>query len=417
MKKLTALFALAAMFALPLSAQKSKINSGAIAVQGGDIAGAIEKLEEGLAKPELLGKKEAQINKMVAKGHWNLYKAYYTLATDETQTELREKYPDYLFKALESLEKATEDEVAGKSYRSQSILGGFKYNVWTFLYNDGVSKFNAGEDKVALKYFLAADRAYPEHFLTNRMLGSAYLINKDSAKCTSYLENCIKIFKAKYDDSLEGIEEVKAGDAYKVDYSQLSYIYQQLIVLQEAMGETEKALATAEDGIKMIPDDNEGVKRQELAIYQAHPEMVEIAEKKFKAALAENPDDNNIRVAYANLLEKNKKPEEAFKLYSEAYERDDQSLQANYGIAAYYINRAAIESEKKMKLKRDDEIDAADEVIKGLCEKAYPHLVWLHNAQPKEAEWLSQLVNITPIIGKRDEMELYGKKLGELTKK
>ena len=47
-------------------------------------------------------------------------------------------------------------------------------------------------------------------------------------------------------------------------------------------------------------------------------------------------------------------------------------------------------------------------------ENAYPHLVKLHQLQPKEKEWLNQLVMVTSYLGKTDETLLYNQKLRDL---
>ena len=411
MKKLTSIIVLAIFCSLHLSAQKSKVTTGVLAQQQNNPDEAIEKLEAALAKPELLHKKPEKRNKPIAKAQYYLSKAYYQVAVDTTK---KDQYPDAIFKAKKNLEAALSGP-DGKSWDTQSKLGNDHYNIWAVLYNDGVTLFNNGNDEEALKYFVAADEIYPDHFLTNRMLGSAHLVVKDTSKSVEAFGKTLDIFTEKYESGKEGSEELKGTPEYTQDRGQLSYIYRQLAVIHNAQGNTEKALKVLEDGIKMLPED-EDVKRQELSIYQSNPALLDKAKQKFDAALEKNPDDNAIRLAYASLLERAKKNDEAFKLYEDAYKRDPESLQANYGMAAFYINKAAEVSAEKMNFSKDADIDKADQEIKALCEKAYPYVKWLHNQQPEEPEWLSQLVNITPIIGKNDEMMEYAKKLGEINR-
>ena len=402
-KKLTSLIFLAAVLTIQVSAQKSKLTTGVLAQTQGNNVDAIEKLEVALEKPELL-KKE----KNVAKAHFYLAKAYLAVSQD---TSMAAKFPNAGLKAQQNLKKAIENP-EGKKYDITAKLENLNYQIWATLYNKGVTEFNTGKDNTAMELFEAANEANPGHFLTNRMLGSAALMTKDSVKSVEYLKAAIDVFKTRY---AEATPEVKDGAEYKQDYGQLSYIFQQLAVILNAQNKTNEALDLLSQGVEMLPED-EDVKRQELAIYQQNPDLFEKAEVKFTSALEKNPKDNNIRLAYASLLERVKRHDDAFKMYEEAYKIDPENIQANYGKAAYYINKAAEVSAKKMEYTKDEEIDKADEEIKGLCEKAYPYVKWLHNAQPNEAEWLSQLVNITPIIGKRDEMTEYAKKLGELNR-
>ena len=183
--------------------------------------------------------------------------------------------------------------------------------------------FNGGDDANALKYFDAANEIYPGHFLTNRMLGSAQLVNQDTAACVETLNRCFKIFNEKYVEGQtpETLKLLESDEEYGISKGQLSYLYQQLAVIYEAQGETQKALNTLNEGIEALPED-EDIKRQELIVYQKHPDMLEQAEKKFDTALEKNPDDNNVRLVYASLLERAQKGDKAFKLYSEAYEKE-----------------------------------------------------------------------------------------------
>lgn len=400
---------LIAFLSMQVSAQKSKITSGVLAVQNGKIGDAIEKLELGLSNPDLIKKQ-----KDIAKGQYYLSKAYLQVARDTNMVELREKYPDAIFKSKENLEKALANSES-KAMQNQSILDRADFNVWAVLYNQGVAEFNSGEnDASSLKYFKAADEIYPDHFLTNRMLGSAQLVNKDTTDAIATLQKCFAIFNKQYVEGQtpETLKLQADDEEFKVNQSQLSYLYQQLAVIYENQGDTKKALETLNNGIEALPDD-EDIKRQELIVYQKHPDMLAEAEKKFDKALETNPDDNNIRLVYASLLERAQKGEKAFKLYSDAYDKDPENLQANYGKAAYFINKAATISSAKADFKTDEEVDKADADIKGLLNQAYPFVLKLHELQPGEAEWLSQLVQITPIIGKNDEMMIYAKKLSE----
>jgi len=408
MRKPALFIFLIAFLSLQVSAQKSKITSGVLAVQNGKIADAIEKLELGLSNPDLIKKQRD-----IAKGQYYLHKAYLQVARDTTLEELRSKYPDAIFKAKDNLQKALANSDS-KAMQNQSVLDQADFNVWAILYNEGVTMFNGGDDETSLKYFVAADEIYPNHFLTNRMLGSSYLVNKDTAAAVSTLKKCFDIFQEKYVEGQtpETLAALEEDEAYKVNKGQLSYLYQQLAVIYENQGDTEKALETLGEGIEALPDD-EDIKRQELIVYQKHPEMLSLAEKKFDTALEKNPDDNNVRLVYASLLERAEKGEKAFKLYSEAYELEPDNLQANYGKAAYFINKAALISTAKAEYKTDAEVDKADSEIKALLNQAYPFVLKLHELQPDEAEWLSQLVQITPIIGKNEEMAAYAKKLSE----
>lgn len=409
MKKLSFLLLLAVIGLAPVSAQKQKVTTGALNFDQGRYDEAIAALEEGLSHPELFKKQRD-----MAKGQYYLAKAYYmALGSDE----LMAKYPDAALKAKKALDDLTANP-EGELYQNRALIEGMANNIWGQLYNKGVSLFNDGADDQALSYFVAARDLSPDHFLTNRMLASTHLAKLDTAKSIDVFENSILAYNKKYVDVDKAqlasmMEDTTFAQMADLDKSQLSYVVRQLAVLYEATGQTNKALETLETGGKVLPDDAD-IRLQQLGIYQNHPDLYEQAVGKFQAQIAADPKNNAVRLAFASMQERAGKLDEALALYQEAYDLDPQSLQANYGLAAIRINKAAELSEKKMASNNDDEIDRINGEIKTLCNEAYPFLVWLHNAQPQEPEWLSQLVNITPIIGKTEEMMKWAEKLGEI---
>ena len=173
-------------------------------------------------------------------------------------------------------------------------------------------------------------------------------------------------------------------------------------------------------GLKYVSkEDKEGEKyleRIELSIYQNNPELVEQAKAKFEAAIETDPNDPSLKVALGGMLEKAGDMEGAERYYLEAYELTPESLEANFSLGAFYINKAAQLSSEKNGLTDEKKVEEFDEKILDMLKKAYPMMVKLHELQPNEREWLSQLVTITGNLGKDEEMEAYGKKLGELSK-
>lgn len=391
-------------------AQKSKVTTGALNVDQGRYEDAVKALEEGLSKPELFKK-----DKDLAKGYYYLVKAYVALASDE---ELSPKYPEAPMKAYAAHEKLMAFNSDSDLWKNRSRLERLDENIWVQLYSKGVNFFNESADDDALAYFKGANSLNDTHFLTKRMLASAYLVKADTANSIEIFDQAIKIYVSKYIKADQEALAVSMQDEQfkqdvEQDKGQMSYVIRQLAVIHEAQGRTEEALAVLSEGSKILPDD-EDVRRQELSVYQAHPDLYDRAVEKFEAQLATSPGDNAVRLAYASMLERAGKNDRALTLYQEAYDLDPTSLQANYGLAAIRINMAAELSEKRTNTNDDDEIESFNEQIKVLCTDAYPYLVWLTEAQPDEPEWVSQLVNVTPIIGKTEEMKVWAEKLGKM---
>ena len=404
-----------------LVAQPSKVTSGALAVTSGDYDEAIEKLELAIADKSLFPKGKA---KHIPKAHYNLYKAYLAIGIDTSRNE-----PGALLKAKEYYLEAVNNPTYGDKWKKTARddnnagnpLGGMaaEDKIWGALYNQGITDFNNTKDESALTNFVAAEELKPNHIMTNRLLGSLYLSATDTAKCVEKLVNAVTLYKAKYIEADEKTLMInKAGQDFMVDSSQLSYMYQQVAVLYNAgygdvAADGRKALEFLAEGMELIPSDDD-MKRQELNIYQQNPALFEDARKKFDSAIAENPDDYQIKLAYANLLDRNEKADEAFKYYMQVNEADPENIGGIYGVGAYYINKAAEISNEKAKYTKEEDIDKADQEILKLVEKAYPYMQKLHELQPNERQWLSQLINITPMIGKDEEMEMYYEKMKAL---
>jgi tetratricopeptide (TPR) repeat protein len=388
-------------------AQKSTMTSGIMALQNGDPAKAIEKIEQSFEQIDEIKPKHQP------KGYYNLAKAYLQVGTDST---LAAMYPDALLKAQENYEIAMNHEES-RRIENTAKLEQIDGKIFGALFNNAaVPAFNEGNYDKAAEYFNAAADLQPEHFMTNRMLGATYILLEDTAQSIEHLETALTTFENRYLNVDEkALEVFKATGEFQNDSVQLSYIFQQLAVIYDAQGEPNKAIATIDRGLEIMGEDRD-LKRQQLNIYNNNPELLEEAKGKFEAAIAEDPNDLPIKLAYASLLERNGETDQALKLYKDAYDQDPDNLQANYGLGAYYVNQAAELSQKKAKLQNNDDegIAEMDARILELLEKAYPYMKTLHELQPNEREWLSQLVTITGNIGKNEEMEMYGKKLGEL---
>lgn len=415
MKKVSIILCLVVLWAGSISAQKSKVTTGVLNFQQGNYADAIMKLEEATSKPELIKK-----GKVIAKAHYYLFKAYYAISVDTAQKEVLALHPRALFKAVDNLDKATT-HVDGAQYKKMSltpdITGQNDINrLWGALYNEGVSVFNdQNNDALALEYFSAADKVVDDHFLTKRMVGSSHLAVQDTASAIAVFNQAIEVFKKRYDPSVEGTDVLREGEEYKIDAGQMSYISQMLGILHQSQGNVKKALEAINTGLELLPDDKD-IAKIELHIYQQNPELFEEAKAKFDAAIADNPEDEKLKLAYADLLTKNGENDAAKALYDQVYEQDPENFMANFGKGAYFINQAAEISDAKMKSSNEDDIDKMNEEIVELLKKAYPFMKWLHEHDEDNTEWLRQLVNITPIIGKDDEMMEYAKKLGDLNR-
>lgn len=393
-------------------AQPSKVTSGVIALDNGDLGAAIEKLTTGLADQSAFTKGKA---KKVPKGYYYLHKAFLQLveSQDTTLADLKAQHPDALDKSVDYYKKATENPNYGGTWKKQATLDNSEARLWSAAFNEGVAYFNAdGKEKEALRYFEMARDMNPDDFITLRMLGAAYITQADTASTLTTLENGLKAYNETYENAETGAV-MKATPAYERDFGQLNYVYQQLAVIYNDQGEARKALDILDEGLALKPEADD-LKRRQLDIYQKNPELFTEAVSKFEMAIADSPEDNGLKLAFASLLERNEKAEEAFKLYEAVYKANPEDIQANYGVGAYYINKAALLSKEQMEATKEAKIDELSAQIKELLKSAYPYMQFLHKAQPEVTEWLRQLVQISGQIGEDDAMMEYSTKLRTL---
>ena len=187
----------------------AKITGGAIAEQQQKYGDAIEKLEDALAHQDMIKK-----SKNIAKAYYHLYRSYYVIGSDTSKKELRAQYPEALFMAKENLQKFLNHPDASNANKNSIKLSNGEQNLGIALYSAGVDRFNSQTDYAgALKYFNAADEMNPDHFLTNRMLGSTHIILEDTSNSVNSLKRCLEIYNKKY-VMPENAEEIKAADAY-----------------------------------------------------------------------------------------------------------------------------------------------------------------------------------------------------------
>lgn len=417
MKKLSIVILLLIAGAWQLHGQNSKVTSGVMALDANNVGEAISKLEEGIANKALFTKN----TKPVSKAYYNLHKAYLRVANageDPTLADLKKKYPDAAWRSKVYLDSAY-NSLDGAEYKKRFVLDNNTQGLWYALFFEGASLFDAQKHAESLKYINAAEEVSPGIFLTSRLMGPIYLALADTANAVTWLEKSISLYKTRYiTPKPEELAKLRENATFvqelKQDSGQLSYVYRQLAVVYNAQKEPQKALTLLEEGIALTGDKD--ISTIELSIYQQNPSLFEGAVKKFEAAIAKDPSNNTIKLAYASMLERNKQNEKAMELYTQVLSTDNSSIEAHYGLGASYINQAAALSEEKAKTNNEKKIDELNERILALLDKAYPHMKFLHEQQPNEREWLSQLVVITGNTNRMDEMEAYGKKLAAMNK-
>ena len=416
MRKIGMLMLMVLLFS-GLTAQNSKITTGVLSYNDRDYEAAIEQLTTGLSDLSALKEKN------IPKGYINLAMSYKNVAVAEAT---KDKYPDGLMLAYDAYKKAEENKhFADKS--TTRLIDNFKlllkndvFNAAATAYNDGSNSQDANvqntEFTKASSYFKAATELDDADYNAQVMLGYSNLMLKDTTAALGSLEKALDMYNAL--ETKPETPDANIGSAFI-----------QASLLNMYQNKVRKALDLVDLGKKLYGGESEGERkttenldRVALAIYSQNPSLFEEARKKFEEAIAANPKDVEVKLAYAGLLSQREDQAEkdySLKLYREVLEEDAANYQANANVGVFFINEAASLSSKMMSDETSEEEVA--ELEKGIIEslrQAYPYIKKAHEAKPDFLEWVNQLVNITSYVPEyQSEMIEWTKKQKELVSK
>ncbi len=366
MKKHIILLSVIALFGFQSFAQNGKVTSGAIAYDGGRIEDAIEKLEEALSQKEDLK------DKNIPKAHYYLASAYLAAAQDTT---LAGNYDNPVDKAYENYVLAKETDTDGKFEKTIVLL---EQNLWPSIFNEGATAYGNDDYEASRSLFTKAVELNNEDYNSALMLGFSNWMLQDSTEALKTLQNTIDLYKAASPD--EPVDQIVQA-------------YLMVATIHNGKGDVEAALASLKEGQEMFPS-NQDLKNTELSIYQQNPELAEQALDKFKTAIENDPDNLNLKLAYADMLYKSGEQDKAMDMFKQILEKDPDNLNANIQLGANYINQAVQLSQKRSEMTKEEDINKAQEAIVEVMRNAEPYMKKLHELEPDEPEWINQLVSI-----------------------
>jgi hypothetical protein len=159
---------------------------------------------------------------------------------------------------------------------------------------------------------------------------------------------------------------------------------------------------------KQYEDCREDLGKFELDLLLNAPEKLQQAIDKFKEAIAEEPKNYVLHVAYAQLLEKVQKMDEAAGVYEKATQIDPAKQMAWFNLGALYVNQAVKLYGDANKI-QDDPAKAKALQAEGdvLFRKALPHLQKANELDKCDMETLRALLQITINLQLTDEYSKY----------
>lgn len=389
MKKFASVFLLFFFFAAFTGyAQESKLTTGVIAYDQMRYEEAIDKIKEALAKPELLKPKSK------AKGYYYLTQSLYKILTTESLLkQLGTKYPDLENQTYEAFRNAMENlpSAGGDKGNFTTGLEFIKQNLFVVFLNKGSQLYSSVKEedagaaaklKEASGYLTKAMEINPDNYMPSLALGFIGLRTNDNNSAIENLEKSLKIYEDKTKTS-------------KVD-SVMANAYINLSNLYLDQKNTAKALEAVERGKKAFPGHSD-IGRQELAVYQGDPTYLEQALGKFEESLKKNPKDEAVRIAFAEMLMKSNKIDQGIAEYKKVLESNPGNKYANLNLGAHYVNAAAAINEK-LKDASTDDYEALNKQIIENFKLAYPFIKKVQQLEPKNIEWINQMIQITSYL-------------------
>lgn len=405
-----------------LFAQDSKVTTGVVAFQGQDFKKAIDAFNVALQNPSDLKEK-------------NVPKAYYyralsqlqymgQLASGENAEANQATIKAMVFKIYDDLKKAKESDSYdkwGKKVDQQLP------NVNFALLQGGLRALNEAEGKGMTE----ADRnaKYKEVI--------RYMDNSEEIDGTNYMTNDVRAQSllamgdstGAYTNFAQAAKKFEATPPKRPDQL-VAYIYYRMALLERyKMNDIDKALANLEKGKEMLDKEHarlmekkdsyppeaiqasqkqytqakEYLTKFELDLLLNSPDKLEQALGKFDAAIAKEPKNYILHVAYAQLLEKVDE-EKAAEIYEKATAIDPKKEIAFFNLGAMFVNQGVALYKQANEISDDyDKAKALQEKGDALYKKAFPYLQKAQEIKPCDPATLQAIMNICINLSSSDE--------------
>jgi len=393
------------IFSFEAFGQKGKITGGVISFQSQEFEKAISQIKEGLKERDLLKPADiAKGNTYLAMSYIQVYETQYKEkeAAEKEKKQYVAKMPfkelvEGAYNAVGEVEKNDDER---KKYIKELQDGGYYPVLANNFYKEGFisykeKKYEEGKEMLSRAGQLFSKSGKAEFYDVYRMMAMCQMELKDADGAIASLEKGIGIFK-----------QAKAND--KDEIAPIMYI---LLAGQYADKQNfDKAAAILDEGKTKFPK-NQDITNQELNMYIKNPQMREKALTKFEDAYNKNPENNDILMLYAQLMEK-KDVDKALELYKKALIKDSKNNTANYNVGAIYINKG-VDFVNKANDAKAGEDEKLKEKAKEQFKLALPYLETSHAENASDLYTLQGLVQVTLYLDMKDKLTEYTAKKKE----
>jgi tetratricopeptide (TPR) repeat protein len=400
-------------FSMNSFAQHAELKDGIKSYESGDYQKALQYFQIAInAEAQLKGNKAAEAYLYRARTHTALLQE----AAKSGDEEAVKKNQDALILAYQDLESAeaknTNDKFAKEIENEQTILyAGLLQGGASFLQTIYQDPSLSPETKsqlldIAQRYLAAAKKLQPERYPAYSWYGQVMMLKRDN-------ESALENFE-------ESITKYKANPPEKIDLEYYN-VYANLALLAMQKREAKKALELLTEGMSELKtafeqaqkeenSDQEALKQKhqilkndlqqlELDIYLHSPEFNSQAIIKFAQAVQEEPENYNLRMSYAKLLEERKDSKAAIEQYQKATEINNSDFIPYYNIGIIQLKQGA-----KLQQQLNEPSEAELQQLKNFYQEAFEALEKAHQLAPKDLPTLEGLVLVT---GRLEMKEAY----------
>ena len=377
--------------------QRSKVTSGAMAVQDQEYEKAIQYLQEAIAKPELLDQKD------LAKAYAKLGQAYIGILTSGKK-ELIMKYPNILNDAYNALENAkkydTDKKFANDIKMGYAVLGPVYYQTAFELYKQKMYKPALEMIEKNIKIF--EEQKNPNIYGVFLLEGYCHVGDGDSTKAIFSLDKALKAHNQN--------PPKEPDPAIPSAYALLGRLY-------AAANDYENMNRIFTEGKTKYPD-NEEIRKNEILIYATNPALYDKALAKFEQDIQKNPNDELLKMAYAQLLE-SKDMQRAIKIYESILEKNPNNKDVLFNLGALYNNAGKEKYDKANKSSDNNEYKKLLDEAKADFKKALTYIEKSYqlseNASVQDKKTtLKALVQICTLLEENEKLKTYKAELDAL---
>lgn len=395
MRKHILTLGLLCLIALPLIAQKSKLNQGYIAYQ--DAAnGAVAKYNDAItAIATGLKNTEGFKPEDFAKAYTRLGQSYMGLYAT-TLPQLIGKYPNLLLDAYEAFKNARKYDTKQK-FESEIKLQWEQLAVDMYYKSYELQK--AKDFKGALYHQDAAieishNELKRENYAFYQMRAYTKLSLNDTLGSVNDFIATIDAFKNTPPTDPKQLEDAEKGmpDLYRF-IAELSWMN---------LNDDERAIKYYNEGRAKYPD-NKDLASSELTFYTNKPALQDVALAKLEKATTENPTEDNL-TDYGTLLMK-KDQEKAFEIYKKVLMLNPRNYIANLNSGAIIIDKAQKAITDAEASKDEKSRKKLIEEGKGFFQQALPYLEAALEEKQDNENVIKALIQIYTYLEMNDKAE------------